>query len=688
MLTPRTVQTLPGGVRIESDTRSVSTALIPFIRPRKVFFRAEGLLPNTKHRPYFDGVDVTDWCREETFLRSNDQPAFDAGDAASLTEHPETKSDLISDANGIIEGSFFLPNTDSIRFRTGAREFKLLDWNATTDSNSISSCFITYTAQGTLETLENTITTIMPAPSPPPVRQIDPVAQSFIIERAGGAFVTSLDIFFAKRSTTVPVRLQIRTMENGTPTSNVVPGAEVFVLPSFVETSASPDKNNADTATTFTFEAPVFLDGFVEYAIVILAESDDYEVWTAVTKEYVVGSNNRRIMKQPALGSFFKSQNGSTWTPDQSRDLMFVLKRAEFGTSGTAHFENEDISKVAMISNPLNVLQTGADPTVRVLLANHGLYVGSKFTLSGSTNARGILAAALNGTHTVTAVEGLDSFIITLTGSTSTGTGRAGGSNCIGSRNLQYTLAYPNVNQLTLDKTVIDWTAKRTTGQSPSALENPYNKSGIYTPLLPNVNNEYDSPQVIASPDNETEALGTNRSLTMRAQLTTSDTYISPVVDLSRLSINTIANRIDRQAATETAGYNVPGSYIDETDPSLGSHAAKHVTIPITLEEPALGLKVIFAANRPADSEIELYYRTLPVGSTEVIGEIDWVLAEIDSEVQSDEDPTIFREYRYTIPTLGELESFDTFQFKFVFKSTNMAMVPRIKDLRGIALAT
>ena len=47
-------------------------------------------------------------------------------------------------------------------------------------------------------------------PNPP-----DPIAQSFMIDQADGCYITSVDTFFATKSTTIPVRAEIRRMNNG-----------------------------------------------------------------------------------------------------------------------------------------------------------------------------------------------------------------------------------------------------------------------------------------------------------------------------------------------------------------------------------------------------------------------------------------------------------------------------------------
>ena len=57
----------------------------------------------------------------------------------------------------------------------------------------------------------------------------DPVAQSFIIDVPGGAFIPSVDLYFATKSTTMPVTVELRTMENGFPTRKVLPFSQVNV---------------------------------------------------------------------------------------------------------------------------------------------------------------------------------------------------------------------------------------------------------------------------------------------------------------------------------------------------------------------------------------------------------------------------------------------------------------------------
>ena len=93
----------------------------------------------------------------------------------------------------------------------------------------------------------------------------------------------------------------------------------------------------------------------------------------------------------------------------------------------------------------------------------------------------------------------------------------------------------------------------------------------------------------------------------------------------------------------------------------------------------------MLAANRPNEANFDVYYRTST--GDEVIADKSWTLVPKDVNIAADEDPTIFREYTYLAGGLGGyLTPFSVFQIKVVMTSTNSSKIPRIKDLRAIAL--
>jgi len=166
---------------------------------------------------------------------------------------------------------------------------------------------------------------------------------------------------------------------------------------------------------------------------------------------------------------------------------------------------------------------------------------------------------------------------------------------------------------------------------------------------------------------------------------------VSPVLDMQRSSLWMIHNNIDYQDSAGSLGVlagnrNLPINYADETDPTGGSHVAKHIVRPVTLENAAIGLKVLLGANVPQEAAFDLYYKA--VEEDVAFEDTNWVYIAPETTLPTDENPNIFREYEYLIGGQSGLSSaFTKFTLKIVMKSTNAAKVPTFRDLRIIALA-
>jgi len=325
---------------------------------------------------------------------------------------------LISDNFGDLIGTFYLRNpntipTPTVRISTGTKTFKLSS-SSTNDSglpgsSDTSFAETNFNSDGTLEQWENTVTattknlttktvtnlttntttsqtTINTHTRTTIQRFVDPLAQSFVVggnieapdssreglatDDSNGAFLTAVDLFFAKKdSGNAPVKVEIRTVELGTPTRIVI-GNSVTLRPSEVNVSS-----DASIATKVTFDEPIYLPPGREYAVVIISEnSDQYEMWTAVMGEKTVNTKDLpdvsavTYSKQFAMGSLFKSQNGSIWTANQYQDLKFKLYKAQFieNQPGTAFFYNPTLDESngyvqTLENNPLTTLpRTGS----------------------------------------------------------------------------------------------------------------------------------------------------------------------------------------------------------------------------------------------------------------------------------------------------------------------------------------
>ena len=194
---------------------------------------------------------------------------------------------FITDRRGQYRGSLFIPpaNVDTNpRWATGTRVLRFT--TSATDSRTAgtvsSSAQADYQAAGTLETIQENILavrnadvvtdTVTQTESRNTVRTetrqvgwYDPLAQSFIVDETGGVFITSVDVYFNTKDTNIPVSMQIRTMENGYPTTSILPFSDITKEPADIQISET-----GAVATKFTFSAPVNIPQSIEHCFVLL----------------------------------------------------------------------------------------------------------------------------------------------------------------------------------------------------------------------------------------------------------------------------------------------------------------------------------------------------------------------------------------------------------------------------------
>lgn len=505
------------------------------------------------------------------------------------------------------------------------------------------------------------------------------VAQSFFIDETNGVYVTKIQLFFSAKDANLPVHLELRPMVNGVPSSfEIIPGSQVTVNSSDVATSA-----DASSATTFQFVEPIFLNGQTDYAISINAATSDYKVWVAEVDQFVIGGTEKKINRQPVSGSLFLSSNNVTFTPSQNEDLCFKLFTASFTKSpGVVKLTNPDLGRRKLIVDPLTC--TSGSSTIRVSYINSGLQVGQTVLIQGATTMGGISTANLNGARAIVKVD-WTGFTYAAGGSASSDA-IGGGSDVTVSRNIPYSVMFPNLAYIQPKTTLIDGSVKTTTAKSYAGDETAFQRDDNFSTIRFNQNNFLIGRRLVANDSAEHAQMSGNKSFEMQVNMSTRDSSVSPMIDLQRTSVTFIDNLIDKQDSSATVGFNVPIAFANETT-KIGSSAAKHLTRVIQLETDAVGLKIILSANKPAEADFQVFFRTAT--SDEDINDKGFSLVASENTPPSDNNTNVFREYRYLAGgTGGDLTAFNKFQVKIVFRSTNQTRVPRIRELRVIALST
>lgn len=529
--------------------------------------------------------------------------------------------DLVTNFNGSIQLLFNIPNTDALRFRSGTREFKMID-NSVATGDFTSRGRANYRAEGVLETRQQTVHAVRNAELveeqltdnrvivQTAERVVadtgwwDPLAQTFLIEQRGGAFLSKIDIFFATKDSAMPVTLEIREVVNGYPGKRVLPFSKVTLQPEQVRLSSTTVNldgvavNNYDTATTFSFPSPVYVQENTEYAIVLASDSNNYKVWISQIGDQMPGTA-RTISEQPYLGSLFKSQNASTWTADQTQDLKFTIYRARFDTSvvGNVEYVNDAVQLQRLDSDPFET-RTGSNK-VRVWHRDHGMPSGSKVIISGVVSTvNNVPAAQLNTTHDISEVD-LDSYVITVA-TAANASGYGGGAVVRATRNMQYDTVQPMVQVQRFSETPIEFGMKTTTGKSvDSSTQTAYVADSSFSGVLANESNYFSAPRMIASEINETTSLSGNKSVTMNVTMSSTNDALSPILDTHRTSLVVINNKVNKPLETNV---NVSG-----LDDNVLISASSAVTISgNTITTPASGTST--------DTATQAAFKTATVG--------------------------------------------------------------------------
>lgn len=334
---------------------------------------------------------------------------------------------FVVDDTGTSTGIFHVPAFPNFKFKTGTRIFTVTDTSVLSDPDYTMRAAASFMTSGILKTTQRiqTTPTLQPLPevdSDALVRPVSPAERSYnntsvkkpvsgstgsTIPRISlgdglsqtfftpkpirnankqdyGMFISSVDLFFKNKpsvalgSMQLPITVKIAEVQNGFPTKNYL--ASKTIQAKDVKISNSPSISNLATVTKFYFDDPVYLEPAREYAIVIGSDSPDYEVYIAELGQNVLGAvPDRRISEQPYSGSFFRSQNSSTWTPYQNQDLMFVINKCVFNTSlGEATFNlneapksNTFVDKVTLVSSDLQF------PVTDILYELKGVYANN-----------------------------------------------------------------------------------------------------------------------------------------------------------------------------------------------------------------------------------------------------------------------------------------------------------------------
>ena len=278
-----------------------------------------------------------------------------------------------------------------------------------------------------------------------------------------------------------------------------------------------------------------------------------------------------------------------------------------------------------------------------------------------------------------------------------------GGSVVFSSNNIQFDEITPRLNVFTPSTSTTSSSQIRTvSGTSAGGSELSFIDQG-YENVSLNNQNSLTTPRIIASRINETTRLSTlpnSKSLTLAVNMSTTDSNLSPTIDLQGSNFRLGRTRLNNPISDYANDGRV--NSITE-DPHSGYYISKQTT----LAQPATSLKVIVSAYRHSSADFRVLYELSRVDSngveqafelfpgfdnlTDTNGDgfgdkvVDSILnnGRSDAFVRASADGE-YIDYQFSADNLAQ---FNGFRIKIVMSGTNEARAPRFKDFRVIALA-
>ena len=185
----------------------------------------------------------------------------------------------------------------------------------------------------------------------------------------------------------------------------------------------------------------------------------------------------------------------------------------------------------------------------------------------------------------------------------------------------------------------------------------------------------------------------------MRLFLGTTNTKLSPQIELNRCSVYAVSNRVNSEVVDYATD---PRVNTIQDDPS----ACQYLSKEITLANPATSLKIITDAHIPTECDIRAFYAISSEPGLDPIftpfpGYLNLdtrgqIIDEANNDGRSDTlvptsskrgfsvAETDFIEHEFSV---DNLPSFRSYRIKIVMTSTDQVLVPQMRNLRVIALA-
>lgn len=790
--TQTTTKTITDALKVSlgnTTTKSVgdfvtNVSFSPFMRANVLRVYAVGLRPNTRYYFWFDGVAVNQYVAAAQMSDNKVKNAKRVG---------KFGDPIRSNARGEVCVFFSIP---AGKFYTGDRDFVIIDadlkqafdsatssatftyrgfnysvektgLNISTRSPSYSTSTKVTTATRTSVKSDTSVTNTFvpaPAPEPDPVPEVptlpwifrrepgeggggDPIAQTFIIDRNMTndtvMFIPAINLFFAAKSSTAGVTVQIREVDNGYPAAKVLAFGSVHKTAS--EVNVSP---LGGVATQFRFDVPLTVQAGKEYAIVIIPDgnSPDYQVFVSKTG-YEDLMTKKKIVSDESTGTLFTSTNNRAWTPHQDENIKHTLFKCQFAPSqgyvnmvpnNYEFFKLEEGAGTFRRGETVFVVNSNAAGTINITAGSKNVTgvgtafnslfaVGDYIAIRVATQDYEVSRIAEITSPTAMVLD--ETMKTTITGRNyfKTVTGTVDYSNASESR-LHLKSSSAKSGQVFAAGNTIRGEITESVGVIAEVLNVPisYVQNHFYRSNFTNTattltysrlsnalgtntlsglqsasfdSNDYFNANIhIFSRSNEITSFSGARTFVMRMSLENTKSYLdsSPMFDYDISSVHCFEYIVNNDATDETE--------------NEGAAQARYVSKVVSLADglDSQDLKLWMTAYRPQGTDIRVYGKFKSSTDATDIKDVKWTeLKRLDATnfYSSSANREDYREFQFEMPATGTGATFTEtngfnytagdgsihtsykyFAIKIVMLSTASNRIPKVKDMRAIAL--
>jgi hypothetical protein len=424
--------------------------------------------------------------------------------------------------------------------------------------------------------------------------------------------------------------------------------------------------------------------------------SPNYTFWMAELGGFDIVTG-KQIFRNPYAGDAFRSSNQVTWTPISNETVKFNIYRSKFNvSSGTVTLNNQNddyliVDEIIRANTSLSIEVGDVVYAVNATSNNTMVQINDPFGIVKRVDeAEGIINL---GDSSGNFEEDMNIRFYRVNDEDNISEIVSGNLIASGKietiRNISINALVPRIAKLSPIKTNIKFEYRGTDINGV--------KDTIFLALEDDTEREFtDKERFIYSKSNENG----NKSNEFRLTLSTLNSYVSPVVDLNRKAALCIENKINNDSTNEHTRYgNAKAKYLSKNSILADGQEAED-------------LRVYLTAYRPVDTDIEVYVKFHNSEDREAFNDKLWTklnyfsgeftfsnsnnfkdLKEYEFEVPSE---AAFPNSAFRDPSTGIIEytnsdgsrflSFKTYSIKIVLLSSNKIRIPKLNDLRAIAL--